>query len=204
MKLEPSALTSFALNELENSAEAEHFKSDPAARLEIAEIRKLALLIEKALAEEPMPASRTPSKRNMWLVGAATAAAAALMIFALPHVVHKNGQESVSVVEDAFAESFSPGLNKDAIRQVVRSHLGEVRKCYEDQLKMNPSLSGKLLLRFALSDAGVVSEASVKKSTIPSEAVSSCILDRVKKWTFPAGVKGTVGVVEYPFEFSSK
>jgi hypothetical protein len=202
MKLEPSTLTSLALNELETS-EAERLKTDPSIHEEIAAIRKIAFLIEKALAEEPMPVSRAPSRRNVWLVGAATAAAAALMVFALPHVIHRNGQESVSVLEDAFAESFSPGLDKNAIRQVVHAHLDEVRKCYEDQLKSNPSLSGKLLIRFILSEAGTVSEAAVKKSTIPSPAVSSCIVERVKMWTFPAA-KGIVGVVEYPFEFSSK
>ncbi len=198
MKQEPSLVTSFALGEIEPS-QSGHF--DSAAHMEVEEIRKAARLIERALAEEPMPISGAPSRKKTWLIGAASAAAAVLMVVALPH---KNSYESVSVVEDAFAESFSAGLDKEAIRQVVRSHLGEIKKCYEDQLPTDPSLSGKLLVRFTLSEAGVVSEALVKKSTLSSVLVPSCVVERVKTWGFPAGPNGVVGVVEYPFEFSSK
>src|ERR1700722_781499 len=103
MKQELSLLTSFALNELdgpESQEVASMLDGDASARAEVADIRKMARLIEQALGEEAMPAIARSGKAARWWIGSAAAAAAAiLMVFAFPHINHKNGVGEVSVEE---------------------------------------------------------------------------------------------------------
>lgn len=207
MKQAHENLVHFALNELDaHEAEdlAKALKSDSLMASEVNEIRRVSHLMERALATEPMPAARSAPSQGLRLatILAATAAALALMIFALPRF--HAGERSVSVEEEAFAESFSPGLDREAIRQVVRSHLAELRTCYEEARKVNPSLAGKILVHFSIGADGTVPEAFIKHSTLGSPGAESCIADHVKSWKFSGVPKDGKAVVDYPFIFSSK
>jgi hypothetical protein len=205
-------LTSFALNELEG-LEAERcsllVEQDITARERVEDVRKVSTLIERALrmeAEGLPPMAKRPQGRILNLIAPLTAAAAAafVLVFGLPQLHQKKEGFSVTVETDAFAATFSPGVDKEAIRQIVQSHLQEVKKCYEDGLITQPSMAGKLLVHFSFGESGVVSEASVRKSTLGSPAVANCIADRVKSWKFPNAQKDVKAVVEYPFIFSAK
>jgi TonB family protein len=90
-------------------------------------------------------------------------------------------------------------LSKEVIRRVVRRHINEVKFCYEQQLNARPDLSGRVTTRFVISPTGSVQSAMVANSSLRNEAVESCIVRAVRRWTFPAPDGGGVVVVNYPF-----
>ncbi len=90
-------------------------------------------------------------------------------------------------------------LSKEVIRRVVRRHINEVKFCYEQQLNARPDLRGRVTTKFVISPTGSVQSAIVGSSSLRNEAVESCIVRAVRRWTFPAPDGGGVVVVNYPF-----
>jgi TonB family protein len=90
-------------------------------------------------------------------------------------------------------------LSKEVIRRVVRRHINEVKFCYEQQLNTRPDLQGRVTTKFVISPTGSVQSAMVGSSSLRNEAVESCIVRAVRRWTFPAPDGGGVVVVNYPF-----
>jgi TonB family protein len=90
-------------------------------------------------------------------------------------------------------------LSKEVIRRVVRRHINEVKFCYEQQLNARPDLNGRVTTRFVISPTGSVQSAMIASSSLRNEAVESCIVRAVRRWTFPAPDGGGVVVVNYPF-----
>ena len=90
-------------------------------------------------------------------------------------------------------------LSKEVIRRVVRRHINEVKFCYEQQLNSRPDLQGRVTTKFVISPTGSVQSAMVGSSSLRNEAVESCIVRAVRRWTFPAPDGGGVVVVNYPF-----
>lgn len=89
-------------------------------------------------------------------------------------------------------------LDKEVIRRVIRQHLGEVKQCYEEQLKKNPNLAGRVMARFTIGPDGKVTDSSIQETTLSNLACEKCIADAVRGWEFPKPRGGKV-VVSYPF-----
>jgi TonB family protein len=70
----------------------------------------------------------------------------------------------------------------DAIHEVLLSHVPAVRYCYERELKRNPELKGKIVVKITVAADGSVSEAEIVSSTLNSERVERCILARIRLW----------------------
>ena len=71
--------------------------------------------------------------------------------------------------------------SKDVV-QTVRSHMRALQDCYKQQLKKNPGLKGKIIVRFTINPAGSVIFASVVSSTFNNQVLESCIVKRVRQW----------------------
>lgn len=95
------------------------------------------------------------------------------------------------------------GLDRDAIAEVIRRNLGQIRYCYERQLSSNPELYGKVLVKFTIGAAGDVTEPRVDNSTLKSAMVEGCIMRRLASWKFPEPKGGTQVRVSYPFLFKA-
>ena len=78
------------------------------------------------------------------------------------------------------------GLDRDAIADVIRRNLGQIRYCYERQLSSTPDLYGKILVKFTIGAAGEVAESRVDNSTLKSAMVEGCIMRRMASWKFPS------------------
>lgn len=92
-------------------------------------------------------------------------------------------------------------LDPDLIRRVVRDHAGQVRYCYESQLAMSPGLTGKVVMRWVINDAGRVMQAGAGDNQTGNAALDACLASRIKTWVFPMPKGGGVVVVTYPFVF---
>jgi len=92
-------------------------------------------------------------------------------------------------------------LPKEAIREVIRSNIGQIRGCYENALVRKPQLQGKVAVRFVIDKSGSVSEATRADSTVEDDALVECITNTVLGWVFPQPQGGSVVIVTYPFIF---
>lgn len=91
------------------------------------------------------------------------------------------------------------GLDKEVIKQVITSHLGQIRYCYERQLSASPDLYGKVTVKFSIGPAGLVVEQNIGSSSLKNAMVEECILRRIATWSFPKPKGGTKVLVSYPF-----
>ncbi|QSQ27225.1 TonB family protein [Pyxidicoccus parkwayensis] len=99
-------------------------------------------------------------------------------------------------------ESTSRDALKEAIRETIASHRGEVVACYEETRRARRSTpEGKLVVRFTIQTDGTVSSPNVQTSTVQSQMFERCVLDRLSTWLFPRQQPPGVVVVAYPFIF---
>jgi TonB family protein len=80
--------------------------------------------------------------------------------------------------------------------------MGAIKACYENQLKRNPGLRGKIRVRFTILETGGLSDVVAAESSLGSPEVAACIIGTMRSWRTPFRPAGTV-TVEYPFVFSA-
>ncbi len=90
--------------------------------------------------------------------------------------------------------------DSDIINSVVASHKASIRMSYEKYLKRDPSLSGKITVRFTITASGSVSMVKVIENTTGSTELESEIIRKIKMWQFESIPDGDV-TVSYPFVF---
>jgi TonB family protein len=101
------------------------------------------------------------------------------------------------LTEEAYIQG---GLSADQIEAVIRRNLGQVAYCYEKGLQKEPSLSGRVAVKFVINPSGSVKNAKIFSSSLDSRNVESCIVSKLRSWRFPQPV-GNVSVnVTYPFD----
>ena len=97
-------------------------------------------------------------------------------------------------------------LDRDGIRGAVRASIGEVKDCYEQWLKLQPALGGRLAVKFTIdTDDGVegrVTAISVGDAGIGHTAMEGCVLNVFQDLRFEAPLSGPLDVT-YPLVFSS-
>jgi len=90
-------------------------------------------------------------------------------------------------------------LDKEMIRRIIRSHLDEVRACYEKRLMAGHYDDGRVMVQFAIAADGNVAASAVESSTIPDDALEQCLVRTVRAWRFPRPCGGGKVIVSYPF-----
>jgi hypothetical protein len=92
-------------------------------------------------------------------------------------------------------------LPPEIIQRVVRQSFGRFRNCYEDGLRGNPNLEGRVTARFVIARDGSVMTVQSGGSDLPDAHVVACVLRAYGSLTFPAPKDGVVRV-SYPLMFS--
>ncbi len=96
------------------------------------------------------------------------------------------------------------GRTAEEIREVVASHMGGLRYLYNNELKTNPSLHGKVTVMFEIAPEGKVIQTVVISSSLESKALEGAILENIQKWKFSQTDQENGNVkVTYPFVFMS-
>jgi hypothetical protein len=93
-------------------------------------------------------------------------------------------------------------LPQGEIQKVIRAHFKEFRACYDAGLKREPTLEGRIQLRFVISREGTViqvTDTGELKARAPE--VSSCAIEVMSALVFPKPDGGIVTVV-YPIAFA--
>jgi outer membrane biosynthesis protein TonB len=90
-----------------------------------------------------------------------------------------------------------------SVEPPVRTRLGEVKRCYEVQLKAHPGLAGTLVVHWTIQPNGTVGKADVEKDTTGSPALAGCLIHLIQSWRFPAPAGRDPVDVSFPFHFRS-
>jgi TonB family protein len=112
----------------------------------------------------------------------------------------RSGEKEVKGVVRDEAPSVDGTIDAGVIAKEIRRRMGAVRACYERELKRNPQLGGKVVVRFVIGANGAVTEAEIESNTMQDDAVGECIVANIKRFRFPPPEGGSVEV-SYPFVF---
>ena len=105
-------------------------------------------------------------------------------------------------VSAAAPEVDSADVDRAALARYIRDRLGAIRGCYERELKRNPGLKGKVVVRFNITPAGRAGDVRIEENTLGSAEVGACIQGLMRSWIFPFKPPDEVPV-QYPFLFTS-
>jgi hypothetical protein len=93
-------------------------------------------------------------------------------------------------------------LPPEIIQRIIRQSFGRCRLCYEDGLRRDPGLEGRVSVRFVIDREGSVTTAADAGSDLRDESVVSCMVRDFQALSFPEPAGGIVTVV-YPLLLSA-
>jgi TonB family protein len=87
---------------------------------------------------------------------------------------------------------------------VVNKNFGFFRACYNEGLKRNPQLHGRVVVKFVLGPKGAVESSADAGSDLPDPVVVDCVVRGFRKLSFPVPQPqgGKISVV-YPITFNA-
>ena len=91
----------------------------------------------------------------------------------------------------------------DVVKRILRRNHGRTRACYEEGLRANPNLMGRVNVRFVIGRDGAISNVESGGSDLPDGGVIACILRGFHGLSFPAPAAGIATVV-YPISLSPR
>ncbi|MFO0759519.1 MAG: AgmX/PglI C-terminal domain-containing protein [Byssovorax sp.] len=92
-------------------------------------------------------------------------------------------------------------LPPEVIQRIVRQNFGRFKLCYENGLRNNPNLQGRVAVNFVIGHDGAISQAQNGGSDLPDGGVVSCVVRAFYGLSFPAPDSGIV-TVSYPIVFT--
>jgi hypothetical protein len=92
-------------------------------------------------------------------------------------------------------------LPAEVIQRVVRQNFGRFRACYETGMRQNPSLQGRVAVKFVIGRDGSVNVAQDAGSDLPDQNVVNCVVRSYQSLSFPSPDNGIV-TVTYPLMFT--
>lgn len=79
-----------------------------------------------------------------------------------------------------------PSIPQAEIDRVVASGMPQIRACYEARLSEVPELRATLEARIVVDPDGQVRDAAITRGASIDEALSRCVVERIRRWRFPA------------------
>ncbi|HET7542082.1 MAG TPA: AgmX/PglI C-terminal domain-containing protein [Polyangiaceae bacterium] len=99
------------------------------------------------------------------------------------------------------SSTVSGHLPPEVVQRIVRQNYGRFRQCYENGLRANPNLTGRVTARFVIGREGSVTNVQNGGSDLPDSGVVSCVVSAFYGLSFPTPEAGIV-TVSYPIMFS--
>jgi len=99
------------------------------------------------------------------------------------------------------AEIDSSDIDQAKLGSFIKARMGLIKACYENALKRNPNLKGKIVIRFTILETGGLTDLEVAGNTMGAADVASCITATMRSWRtqFKPSSPSTV---EFPFVFN--
>jgi membrane protein involved in colicin uptake len=111
--------------------------------------------------------------------------------------------QSTVAVEEAKPVSSGPGPARtdEEIQIVFDKYKSTLYRIYNTELRKNPTLRGKIVLRITIEPGGEVSVCTVQSNDLGSPDLVAQIVARVKKFNFGPKEKVPETVILYPIDF---
>ena len=90
-------------------------------------------------------------------------------------------------------------LDANAISSVIKRRQRSIQRCYEREIKKNPSASGKVVATFTIGTAGRVTKSRASQDTVGG-GVGNCVANEIQRMRFPRPEGGEV-IVNKTFVF---
>lgn len=97
-----------------------------------------------------------------------------LIALELSPLTHEGDEEGGAVLVGA--------RDPEKVTAVINAHKAALQYCYQRELKRNPNLRGKIVVRFTITPQGTAKDVKILSSTIDSEHVERCVLSRIRRW----------------------
>lgn len=94
-----------------------------------------------------------------------------------------------------------PARTDEEIQILFDRYKAALYRIYNSELRKNPTLGGKMVLRITIEPNGPVSACAVESSNMQSPEFSTQIVDRVKKFNFGAKDGVPTTTILYPIDF---
>ncbi len=88
-----------------------------------------------------------------------------------------------------------------SLLSVVRRYAAGIQFCYENELKRDQTLRGKIVVSLTVSPEGRIEAVDLVEDTLGSPALGSCALSQIRDWRFPPIDEGRV-TFRIPFVFT--
>lgn len=103
--------------------------------------------------------------------------------------------------DQALSSGPGPSRTDEEIQIVFDRYKAALYRIYNRELRKNPTLQGKMVLRITILPNGKVSKAKVESSDLDSELLSKKIVERVKRFNFGAKKDVPTITILYPIDF---
>jgi len=103
--------------------------------------------------------------------------------------------------EDAFP-SASKKRDEAEVYRVVGSYVGGLKYLYNNALRKNPSLKGKITVKVVISQDGRVVKAELISSTLDFSELEEAIISRIYRWRFSEIKDIGDFAIDYTFDFA--
>ena len=88
-----------------------------------------------------------------------------------------------------------------AVEAGIAAHQAAIDACYQQALATDPTLRGKVLVKFTILPDGRVGRAATKSTSLRHPATEDCVVAQVSAATFGPLQDGGTAMVSYPFSF---
>jgi hypothetical protein len=98
-------------------------------------------------------------------------------------------------------DGLTPGRTDEEIQIVFDRYKASLYRIYNKELRKDPTLQGKILMRISIEPSGAVSLCKVESTDLGSPELVAMIVERIKRFNFgpKEGVPRTT--ILYPIEF---
>lgn len=88
------------------------------------------------------------------------------------------------------------------VARALRQRLSAIQLCYDNQLRRDPTLAGRVTVQFTIETTGAVRDVRAAANTTNDTAIGLCVTGVVSRLRWSPGPEGGSVTYSYPFEFS--
>ena len=85
----------------------------------------------------------------------------------------------------------------EEVTKVIQSHARTIQDCYQQAVRRNPELKGKVTVRISVAPDGSVADVQLVESTIQDAQMLRCILHRIRRWRNFGAINEEAGILNY-------
>ncbi len=91
---------------------------------------------------------------------------------------------------------------EEEVYRTIRSYMGGLKYIYNNALRTNQSLKGKISVKITIAPSGRVTTAEMVSSTLDSQELREALVERINKWKFTELKNVEDFTITYTFDFA--